>query len=75
MSLQNDGRFVWTVNRGGKEQRFAGKSTYDNGILTLVQDDNNNTMVANVGRADDRHFTFKVIGAAPDDPGLSFSRA
>jgi tetratricopeptide (TPR) repeat protein len=75
LALQDEGRFVWSVNRAGKEQRFAGKSTFENGILTLVQDDNNNTMVANVNRTDDGHFTFKVMGAAPGDPGLSFAKA
>jgi tetratricopeptide (TPR) repeat protein len=75
LALQGDGRFVWSVNRAGKEQRFAGKSTYENGILTLVQDENNNTMVANVNQTDDSHFTFKVMGAAPGDPGLSFAKA
>ena len=75
LSLQGDGRFTWSVNRSGKEQKFAGKSSYENGILTLVQDDNNNTMVGNVNWTDPSHFTFKVMGAPQDDPGLSFSKA
>jgi tetratricopeptide (TPR) repeat protein len=75
LSLQGDGRFDWSVNRAGKNQKFAGKSSYENGILTLVQGDNNNTMVGNVNWTDDSHFTFKVMGAAPSDPGLSFSKA
>ena len=75
LSLQGDGRFDWSVHRAGKDQKFAGKSSYENGILTLVQDQNNNTMVGNVNWTDDTHFTFKVMGAAPSDPGLSFSRA
>jgi tetratricopeptide (TPR) repeat protein len=75
LSLQGDGRFDWSVNRAGKDQKFAGRSTYENGILTLVQDQNNNTMVGNVNWTDDSHFTFKVMGGAPSDPGLSFSKA
>jgi tetratricopeptide (TPR) repeat protein len=73
-SLQTDGRFDWSVNRAGKDQKFAGKSSYENGILTLVQDQNNNTMVGNVNWTDEGHFTFKVMGAAPSDPGLSFAK-
>jgi tetratricopeptide (TPR) repeat protein len=75
LSLQSDGRFNWNVNRAGKNQKFAGKSSYENGILTLVQDENNNTMVGNVNWTDDSHFTFKVMGAPSSDPGLSFSKA
>ena len=72
--FQSDGRFIWKVDRQGKEQQFAGKSSYENGILTLVQDQNNNTMVGNVTLDRRNHFTFKVMGAGPDDPGLSFTR-
>jgi tetratricopeptide (TPR) repeat protein len=75
LSFPGDGRFGWGVNRAGKDQKFAGKSSYENGILTLVQDENNNTMVGNVNWTDDSHFTFKVMGGAPSDPGLSFSKA
>jgi tetratricopeptide (TPR) repeat protein len=75
LALQADGRFVWSVAKGGKEQSFAGKSSYENGILTLVQDQNSNTMVGNVSWTDEGHFTFKVMGGPPSDPGLSFSKA
>ncbi len=75
LAFQGDGRFTWNVTKGGKEQSFAGKSSYENGILTLVQDQNNNTMVGNVNWTDASHFTFKVLGGPPNDPGLSFSKA
>jgi tetratricopeptide (TPR) repeat protein len=75
LSFQPDGRFVWKVSRQGKDQSFAGKLSYENGILTLVQDQNNNTMVGNVNWADPGHFTFKVIGGGANDPGLSFAKA
>jgi hypothetical protein len=41
----------------------------------LVQDQNNNTMVGNVRWTDETHFSFKVMGGGPGDPGLSFSKA
>jgi tetratricopeptide (TPR) repeat protein len=74
LSVQSDGRFSWSVDRQGKNQQFAGKSSYENGILTLVQDQSNNTMVGNVEWTDETHFHFKVPGGGPDDPGLSFAR-
>jgi tetratricopeptide (TPR) repeat protein len=75
LTFQPDGRFVWNVARAGKDQSFAGKLSSENGLLTLVQDQNNNTMVGNVTWTDQNHFTFKVIGASPTDPGLSFAKA
>jgi len=74
VSFQGDGRFTWKVDRQGKSQQFEGKSSYENGILTLVQDQNNNTMVGNVHWTDETHFNFKVMGGGPGDPGLSFTR-
>ncbi len=75
LDFQPDGRFTWTVARAGKDQTFTGKSSYEHGILTLVQDQNNNTMVGGVNWTGDSKFAFKVMGAAPDDPGLSFAKA
>jgi tetratricopeptide (TPR) repeat protein len=75
MTLQGDGRFTWKVRQHGKDQQFEGKSSYENGLLTLVQDQNNSTMVGNITWTDETHFNFKVIGAGPGDPGLSFTRS
>ncbi len=75
LAVQGDGRFVWTVAKGSKDQSFAGKSSFENGILTLVQDQNSNTMVGNVSWTDEGHFTFKVVGGPPSDPGLTFAKA
>jgi tetratricopeptide (TPR) repeat protein len=76
LSFPETGRFAWSVSRQSKEQRFTGKDTYENGILTLVQDqNNNNVMVGHVRWIDEDHFNFKVLGGGPDDPGLTFSKA
>jgi hypothetical protein len=75
VTFQDKGHFVWKVSRQGKDQQFAGNSSYENGLLTLVQDQNNNTMVGHVSWKDETHFTFKVTGAGQDDPGLSFVKA
>jgi tetratricopeptide (TPR) repeat protein len=76
LTFQDKGRFFWKVSRQGKDQQFEGTSTYDRGILTMVQQqNNNNVMVGNVAWKDDDHFTFKVLGGGPSDPGLSFTKS
>jgi len=76
LTFQDKGHFVWKVSRQGKDQQFEGTSTYDSGILTMVQQpNNNNVMVGNVAWKDDDHFTFKVLGGGPNDPGLSFAKS
>jgi hypothetical protein len=69
------GHFTWKVTRSGKSQEFSGTSTFENGILTLVQSQNSNAMVGNVTWTDPTHFTFKVVGGGPNDPGLSFAQS
>ena len=63
------------MSHQGKKQQFSGKYTFDNGILTLVQDDNKGVMVGNVSWQDENHYNFKVMGASPGDPGLTFAKA
>jgi tetratricopeptide (TPR) repeat protein len=75
VAFTGEDRFTWKVDKDGKTHEFAGRFTFDNGILTLVQDQNNNTMVGNVTWQDDSHFNFKVINGPPDDHGLSFTKA
>ena len=76
MTFQDKDHFTWKVSRKGKDQQFEGTSTYESGILTMVQKQNNsNVMVGNVSWKDDDHFTFKVLGGGPADPGLSFIRS
>ena len=48
--------------------------TYGSGILTLAQDQGP-AMVGNLTWRDETHFTFKVPGAGPDDPGLTFAKS
>ena len=75
MTFVDKGHFTWKVTRQGKDQQFGGTSSYENGILTLVQEQNNNAMVGNVVWKDASHFTFKVLGGGTTDPGLSFTKA
>ena len=73
MTFVDKGHFTWKVTRQGKDQQFNGTSSYENGILTLVQEQNNNAMVGNVVWKDATHFTFKVLGGGTTDPGLVVS--
>jgi hypothetical protein len=75
LSFQDQGHFAWKVTRQGKDQQFAGTSSFENGLLTLVQDQNNNSLVGHVNWTDATHFSFKVVGAGTDDPGLSFTKS
>ena len=67
MTFQDKGHFGWKVSRQDKDQQFEGTSSFENGILTLVQNQNNNAMVGNLAWKDENHFTFKVVGAGPTD--------
>jgi tetratricopeptide (TPR) repeat protein len=75
VSFQDNGQFTWKVSRKGKDQQFNGTSSFENGLLTLVQDQKNNAMVGNVTRQDETHFTFKVLGGGGSDPGLAFTKS
>jgi hypothetical protein len=74
LTFQDQGRFNWKVSRQGKDQQFSGNSSGENGLVKLVQDQNNNTLVGQITWKDETHFTFKVVGAGPEDPGLSFTK-
>jgi tetratricopeptide (TPR) repeat protein len=74
LSFRDPGQFIWTVTHQGQSHQLQGKLTYGNGILTLAQD-HGAAMVGQVTWNDATHFTFKVPGAGPGDPGLSFTKA
>ena len=65
--------FTWTVNHQGQSRQLQGKLTYGNGILTMAQDQGP-AIVGNTTWTDETHFRFKVPGAGPDDPGLTFTK-
>jgi hypothetical protein len=80
VSFPDANRFVWTVARQGKTQVIQGARSAANGILTLAPDQTqgkqeNQPLVGHVTWHDDNHFTFKLLGGPPDDPGLSFAKS
>ena len=73
LTLGGDSKFNWNVVSQGKSQPIEGTYTYENGVLTLTQSENN-AMVGKVAWKDDGHFKFQAMGGGPNDPGLSFTR-
>ncbi|HKM56561.1 MAG TPA: hypothetical protein VJY33_24365 [Isosphaeraceae bacterium] len=73
LSIQPDGDFSWQVTQKGMSRQFSNKSTYGEGMLTLVQD-TGPALVGRVGWKDSSHITFQIVGDGPDDPGLQFAK-
>ena len=73
LTLASDSKFNWNVNSQGKVQPISGTYTYENGVLSLTQSENN-AMVGKVAWKDDGHFSFQAMGGGPNDPGLTFSK-
>ena len=73
LTLGGDSKFNWNVVSQGKTQPIAGTYTYENGVLSLTQSENN-AMVGKVAWKDEGHFNFQAMGGGPNDPGLTFSR-
>ena len=73
LAIQPGGEFAWQVTRKGKVQQFSGTSTYGSGILTLAQE-KGPALVGRVSWTDSSHFTFRIVGDGPEDPGLRFSK-
>ena len=73
VSIPDPGHFTWTVTQQGQPRQLQGRLTFGNGILTLAQDQGP-AIVGNITWIDENHFTFKVPGAGPNDPGLTFTK-
>jgi tetratricopeptide (TPR) repeat protein len=73
LTFVDQDRFTWQVTHQGQSRELKGKRVYGSGLLTLAQDEGA-PMVGNITWRDETHFTFKVPGGAPDDPGLNFSK-
>jgi hypothetical protein len=64
------------VSQKGKPKSIQGSSTVGaTGLLTLAGAGDEGVLVGQVTWTDDSHFTFKLSGGPPNDPGLSFSKA
>jgi hypothetical protein len=76
LTIAPGGHFTWQVNSQGKTHEFQGDQTHGNALLTLAQTGPGAQppLVGRMTWQDPDHFTFRLIGGPPDDPGLHFSR-
>ena len=76
LAIKDDGQFNWDASGPGRQPTtIAGMSTFAAGVLTLVAKGNQDgAMVGKVAWQDADHFTFRLVGGPPTDPGLLFAR-
>ncbi len=76
LAINENGKFSWDVSSTGKPPTtIAGTSTLADGVLTLAaQGGQQGTLTGRVASQDADHFTFRLVGGPPSDPGLSFAR-
>jgi tetratricopeptide (TPR) repeat protein len=75
LAIQDDGAFTWTATGPGKPpMNIAGKSSLADGVLTLsAEGGQNGALVGRVAWQDADNFTFRLLGAPANDPGLKFA--
>ena len=74
LSLTDDGNFRWNYaapNQKGDD--FGGTYSVDGAVL-ILQRSTGGALAGTTTFDDDGHFNFKLVGAPPDDKGLSFGR-
>jgi len=74
LNLGNDKNFTWKFDQGDRHEEFSGTYTTE-GALLLLQKKDGGAMVGHVTQDGDGKFTFKLLGAPAEDPGLTFSKA
>jgi len=73
LDLRKDKTFTWKFDQGDRHEDFSGTYTTE-GSLLLLQKKDGGSMVGHVAQNGEGKFTFKLLGAPADDPGLTFSR-
>ncbi len=74
LRIGDDKTFTWTVTAKGKPRPITGTWSLADDVLTLAQAGQGSTMVGRVAWQAENRWSFRVIGTAPQDPGLVFSR-
>jgi tetratricopeptide (TPR) repeat protein len=76
LAIKEDGNFSWNVSAQGKPPTaIAGASTFADGVLTLAaQGTQAGALAGKVAWHDADNFTFRLVGAPANDPGLKFTR-
>lgn len=73
LDLNADKTFKWHYEQGERHDEFEGTYTTEGSLLVLQRKDGG-AMVGHVAPDGDGKFTFKLLGAPEDDPGLAFNR-
>ena len=73
LDLRKDKTFSWKFDQGSRHEDIQGTFTTE-GSLLLLQKKDGGSMVGHVAQDGEGKFTFKLLGAPADDPGLTFSR-
>jgi tetratricopeptide (TPR) repeat protein len=73
LDLAKDLQYSWMFAQQDKKQELKGSYTVADNLLVLNQD-NNPAMVGQVTPKADRSFNFKLVGAPPSDPGITFNK-
>ncbi len=74
LRIGDDKTFTWTVTAQGKPRPIKGTWSLADDVLTLAQAGQGSAMVGRVAWQAENRWSFRVIGTAPQDPGLVFSR-
>jgi len=74
LELSDKGTFSWTFTQKGKPQSVKGVYALDGNVLAM-EPESGGTMLAEVAEPQGGSFSFKILGAPPDDPGLKFSQS
>jgi tetratricopeptide (TPR) repeat protein len=76
LAITDDGKFNWDASGPGRQpSTIAGASTFADGVLTLAaKGGQDGALVGKVAWQDADHFTFRLVGAPANDPGLKFAR-
>jgi hypothetical protein len=73
LDLGSDSKYTWTFIHDGKTDAHSGTFSVADNLLVLNQD-NAPAMVGQVSGLGRSSFIFKLAGASPNDPGLTFTK-
>ena len=69
----NNGEFKWDYDLADKDESFRGKYEIT-GNMMLLASEQGSQMVGTVTRDGNNRFTFRLLGASENDPGVEFVR-